>query len=204
MIENTIRHNLESLDPTIADFRPIGLMGPLLGMDQVMQNMADAKILIIGPRTEAEILWYISMGFSAANITGLDLISYSDYITLGDMHAMPFENNSFDIVVFSWVLGYSRNQQKAIEEAIRVVRINGLVAIGEQWDPTPIDDTDQWMKQNKGYSLRGTVTTCAQDLVDLFSPYKTRIRFLNESLQSQKSRVGWISIIAEVQEKLTK
>ena len=47
MIENTIRHNVESLNPEIALWRPMGLMGALLSMDQVMNHMHDVKILIM-------------------------------------------------------------------------------------------------------------------------------------------------------------
>ena len=56
------------------------------------------------------------------------------------MHKMPFTDESFDIVVFSWVLGYNTNQKQAVSEAIRVLKPNGIVAIGEQWDPTPVQE----------------------------------------------------------------
>lgn len=201
MIENTIRHNVENLDPTIAAWRPLGLMGPLLAMDQVMSNMSDIKILIIGPRTEQEILWYISMGLNPDNITGLDLISYSEFVKVGDMHEMPFPDDQFDIVIFSWVLGYSVNQKKAVSEAVRCVKLNGLVGIGEQWDPTPTSVTTEWMKETKGYALEGVETKSTNDLLKLFNDFEIKPRFINEPLESQKNRVGHISVIVEVQHK---
>ena len=201
MIENTIRHNVESLNPEIALWRPMGLMGALLSMDQVMNHMRDVKILIIGPRTEQEILWYLSMGFNENNITGLDLISYSDFVAIGDMHDMPFEDNSFDIIVFSWVLGYSVNQQKAVAEAVRCVKPNGLVGIGEQWDPQPASVTSKIMQDNVGYALEGTETKSTDDLLKLFEPCAIKPRFINEPIDSQKDWIGHISVIVEVQGK---
>ncbi len=197
MISNTIRHNVESLNPRIAAYRPMGLMGPLLGMDQVMRKMFDTKILIIGPRTEQEILWYIGMGFNSNNITGLDLFTYSDYIQTGDMHHLDFEDNSFDVIIFSWVLGYSTSQRKAVAEAVRCVKPNGLVGIGEQWDPTPVEVISQQMSENAGYSLEGTVTTSYQQLIDLFD-VSVKPRFINEPLDSMRDGIGHISVIVEV------
>ncbi len=198
MIENTIRHNLESMNPDIAPLRAIGLLGPLLGIDQVIHNRSTQRVLIIGPRTEAEILWYISKGFDQNNIIGLDLFSYSQYIQTGDMHSLPYPDSSFDIIVFSWVLGYSCNQKLAVSEAIRVVRSYGLIAIGEQWDPTPISETSAMMMKVRGYSLEGTETKQSSDLLDLFSGTNLEVLFRTEPLESQKSRIGLISIITKI------
>ena len=198
IIENTIKHNVTSLNPSIARQRPIGLLGPLLGMDQVMSSIPTTRILIIGPRTEAEILWYISEGFNPANITALDLHSYSDYITCGDMHQIPFDDNSFDIVIFSWVLAYSSNQLKAVSEAIRVLKRNGLLGIGEQWDPAPIEWTSKTMEETAGYSLACTETKSVNGLLRLLDGFDYRLVFQTEPLENQRDRVGWISIIAQV------
>ena len=42
-----------------------------------------------------------SAGFDPANIRGLDLISYSSMVDVGDMHDLPYEDDSFDIVIFA-------------------------------------------------------------------------------------------------------
>ena len=188
IIKNTFRHNLESLDPQIAFMRPIGLLGPLLGMDQILNHIYDTKVLIIGPRTEAEILWYLSKGFKKDNIVGLDLFSYSEFITTGDMHNIPFEDSSFDVVNFSWVLGYSTNQKQAVQEAYRVVKPEGLIGIGEQWDPTPIAETSKMMEQSRGYSLDGTETRSCQDLIQLFGENSIDIVFKTEPLNKAPDR----------------
>lgn len=198
MIENTFTHNALSVSPAIAWMRPMGLMGPLLGMDQIMNNIGTTRILIVGPRTEYEILWYLSRGFSEDNIVGLDLFSYSDKIQIGDMHCMPFDQDSFDVVVFSWVLGYSKSQQKAVDEAVRVLKTGGLIGIGEQWDPTPVEVTSRLMEESKGYKLEGTVTTSSSDLERLFEQYKHKVVFSTEPLEREKHRVGLISLITQV------
>lgn len=89
-------------------------------------------ILSIGPRTEGEILNLMSLGFR--NIRGLDLMSYSPWIDLGDMHSLPYKDNQFAVVMMGWVLAYSDNRQKAALEAVRVVRDGGIIAVGAASD----------------------------------------------------------------------
>lgn len=88
-------------------------------------------VLCIGPRTEGEILNLLGLGFR--NVRGLDLISYSPWIDLGDMHAMPYANDSFGAVVMGWCIAYSDNRPKAANEVIRVIRNGGLIAVGVEY-----------------------------------------------------------------------
>jgi len=192
-VENSVRHNLENLDPMIGLRRPYGLLGPLLGMDSIMFDVSNKKVLIIGPRTEQEIFLYQAHGFNPSNVIGLDLISYSEYIVQGDMHNMPFQDQSFDVVVFSWVLGYSKNQKLAISEAHRVLKKPGIIAIGEQWDPTPVAQISQQMTDERGYHLNGTVTNSVLNLDDLLSQYSHEKLFSTEPALNDKNRVGWIN-----------
>lgn len=198
-IENTVRHNLESLNPAIAARRPWAILGPLVGVDNIQKNIDKLKVLIVGPRTEAEILLYMSMGFKGENVQGLDLITYSDFITQGDMHSMPFPDDSFGIVVFSWVLGYSTNQTKAVQEAIRVLNNQGYLCIGVQWDPTPIEQVSSLMLSQKGYTLQGTVTKSCDDLKRLLGKNYLSTVFETQPLESEKKDVGWITNISRIQ-----
>ena len=199
-IENTVRHNYESLDPAIAARRPYGLLGPLLGVDSVQFQLNELKVLIVGPRTESELFLYMSHGFNQNNVLGLDLITYSDFIVQGDMHKMPFTDESFDIVVFSWVLGYSTNQKQAVSEAIRVLKPNGIVAIGEQWDPTPVQEISKQMEKDKGYKLEGTPMLSCKQLDQLFDGHKAAKLFGTEPPHDQRLRMGWITGIYRVNE----
>jgi len=46
------------------------------------------------------------------------------------MHAMPYEDDSFDLVIAGWVLVYSSDPDQACREMLRVVRDGGIIAIG--------------------------------------------------------------------------
>ncbi len=197
-VENTVKHNFENLDPNIAHSRPWALLGPLTGIDRIAYNIGDLKVLIVGPRTEAEIIWYLSTGFRQPNIYGLDLITYSEFITQGDMHDMPFEENFFDVVLFSWVLGYSTNQKLAVKEGIRVLKPSGIIGIGEQWYPKPISEVPKELKQPFGYSLEGTVTSSVKGLISLLDKNLSKVIFSTEPIKSQRDRIGWITCIVEI------
>ena len=77
-----------------------------------------AKILVIGPRSEDDILHLMGYGFTS--VRGVDLITYSPYVDLGDMHALPYPDDSFDAVLLGWVIPYSQNHAKVVEEVARV------------------------------------------------------------------------------------
>ncbi len=123
-------HNLKMLRGTEASGRPRILINPLMTISRVSRNYKDYKVLSIGPRSEEEIFCLMACGFKPDNITGVDLLSYSDFIELGDMHELPYEDNAFDIVIAGWVLAYSSDNQKAADEILRVVKPGGYVAVG--------------------------------------------------------------------------
>ncbi len=126
---NTISHNLKGLKD-LAVVRSLALIKPL----SVIESLGmDANILTIGPRTEGEILSLIGYGFMPGHIRGLDLITYSPWIDLGDMHQMPYQDNAFDAVVMGWVIAYSEDPYKAAQEVVRVTRNGGIVAVGVEF-----------------------------------------------------------------------
>ena len=88
------------------------------------------RILCIGPRAEGELIRLWSHGYSMKNIRGLDLISYSPYIDVGDMHAMSYADNSFDVVLCGWTIAYSDDKPRAAAEMVRVVRPGGVISLG--------------------------------------------------------------------------
>ena len=67
--------------------------------------------------------------------TAVDLISSSPLIETGDMHNLRHADHSFDVVISSWVLNYSSNPQRAIDEMVRVCKRGGIVAIGLTYNP---------------------------------------------------------------------
>ena len=101
---NTIEHNMRGTGELAAP-RSHTLIRPLLSIASISRNIKQLKVLTIGPRVEGEIYNLIGYGFGRKNIVGLDLFSYSPYIAVGNMHAMDFDDNTFDVVISGWVLG---------------------------------------------------------------------------------------------------
>jgi SAM-dependent methyltransferase len=90
----------------------------------------DAKVLVIGPRNEAELLLLSLYGFRLKNITGVDLFTRSPAIQCMDMHKLTFPDSTFDVVYSAWTLSYSHDMQRACSEIRRVIKSGGVVALG--------------------------------------------------------------------------
>jgi SAM-dependent methyltransferase len=129
--DNTISHNLKGL-VDLAVNRSHLLVRPLSVIEALS---VDARILSVGPRTEGELMNLIAHGFSWHQLSGLDLISYSPKIQLGDMHSTPYADNSYDGVLLGWVLAYSDEPSSAAQEIIRITRPGGVIAIGVEYSP---------------------------------------------------------------------
>jgi len=127
-LKNTVSHNLTAFQNLKTEFkiqRSKRLIFAMLADESISFK---SKILVIGPRSENELIFLKALGFKYT--FGLDLISYSNLITLGDMHKIPFRKNKFDSIVCGWTLSYSKNPQLAIQEISRVLKPNGCIALG--------------------------------------------------------------------------
>ena len=142
---NTVHHNMLGLKRPrmLAVDRSKLLLRPL---SAIRFSRAD-PVLCIGPRAEGEILFLMALGFR--NIRAIDLISYSPWIDLGDMHALPYRDNEFAATVMGWCLAYSNNRPKAAHEAIRVTRNGGVIAIGVEYT----SETAEEKSQKYGYQV---------------------------------------------------
>ena len=126
---NTVSHNLKGLKQ-LSSIRSSKLIRPL----SVIESLSvDARVLAIGPRNEGELLLIIGCGFMPGNVRGLDLISYSPWIDLGDMHAMPYRDDSWDVIIMGWVIAYSNNPKKAAHEVIRVAKNEAIIAVAAEY-----------------------------------------------------------------------
>lgn len=124
----TIRHNMKSLS------RKLNRMQLLIRPLSVLEHIGkDARILVIGPRNEWDLWLLHKYGFEFARCTGLDLISYSPKVRLGDMHAMAFADGEFDVVLCGWTLSYSAEPALACREIARVCRKDGAIAVGVEY-----------------------------------------------------------------------
>lgn len=89
-----------------------------------------SRVLVIGPRNEAEILLLSLYGFALKNIVGVDLLTYSPKILQQDMHNLQFPDESFDVVYVLYTLPYAYDLRKACSEIVRVLKNDGVVAAG--------------------------------------------------------------------------
>lgn len=182
---STIQHNLNGLHnlssarslrvikplSVIESYRPLQEM-PLQGGElHDLDYPSNAKVLTIGPRTEGEIFCLIGYGFKPSNIRGLDLISYSPFIDIGDMHNMPYAADSFDIVICSCVLVYSINPKLACKEILRVCKNDGLICIAQD---TGTDTGKAHM------NILGKQTILTQDYLNLFEGNIKKVFFQHE------------------------
>lgn len=171
---NTILHNKKRIVSfaELAVIRSNLLLYPLSSL-HIDKN---APVLCIGPRTEGELLNLLSLKFR--NVHGLDLFSYSPWIDAGDMHAMPYADDSFSTIVVGWVLAYSDNRKKAAEEILRVCRPGGTIAIGAEWRQESTDSVSKRM----GYEM----------------PDKTRLNSAGEILALFGSRVDRVLLFQDI------
>ena len=128
---NTVAHNMQAFKDFSCDFAMPRMSWLTNAVTSIEFVNSQSKILVIGPRTESDLLRLIGAGFT--NVIGLDLISYSPRIILGDMHDMPFDDSSFDVVICGWTLSYSTRPTRVAEEILRVATSSALIAIGVQY-----------------------------------------------------------------------
>jgi SAM-dependent methyltransferase len=182
---NTVSHNLKGLRD-LAVNRSLYLTRPLSVIERLGTR---SDVLIVGPRTEGEILGLIAHGFDRRRIRALDLITYSPWVELGDMHAMPFDDDSFDLVILGWVLAYSENRPQAASEVLRVLRPGGIVAIGVEWSPESNEELIEGLGYLPGASER--IKGC-DEILQLFGTAVTEVLVREEP---DRSKVGSMIVI---------
>ena len=93
IIPNGLSHNLTVFDRfPLSDFvmkRTSWLFNAISSIEFLNEN---SKFLNIGPRTESDIL-ILKSKFNVAQIEAIDIITYSPWIKLQDMHSIEFEDN---------------------------------------------------------------------------------------------------------------
>lgn len=139
------------------------------------------KVLSIGPRNESELFTLVTLGFQLKNISALDLQSYSNLIKLGDATNMPFEKNSFDLVIIGKMLVYTNEPDKVINETIRVLKDNGMVSM--------------YHSHNKNKRFSNYYLDTSKIILDLFGDNLNDIYFKYHSFDKNKKLDRGISNI---------
>ena len=142
VVHNTLEYNLEGAMSAADQDRPAIMINVASAVERIQRNAAALDVLSIGPRSEIEIFALLAAGFSRDRIKALDLFSYSPYVEIGDMHAMPFADGSFDLVFLGWVLSYSKDQAHVASQVLKVCRDRAVVVIaGDYSDETHVKPT---------------------------------------------------------------
>jgi hypothetical protein len=155
------------------------LIRPLSVIESVPKN---SKVLVIGPRNEYDLILLAAYGFEFRRVRGLDLISYSPKIDLGDMHAMVYPDSSWDVVLCGWTLSYSAKPQKAAAEMLRVVRNGGIIGIGIEYSILSEQDSIAL----EGYAIQERQRlperiNSVEQCLNLFRPYVKDVFFHHDA-----------------------
>jgi SAM-dependent methyltransferase len=144
--QSVLEHNLSAFNHDAA-FGCGNRMSILLyPLSALIQDKQAAKVLVVGPRTEDDIFLSKALGF--VKTKGVDLFSYSPYIELGDCHKLPYKDSEFDAVVLGWVIAYCGDPCKALQEAKRVLKEEGYLAVGWEWVPSDQKGDNQNIRGN--------------------------------------------------------
>jgi SAM-dependent methyltransferase len=133
--ENSVIRNdysIQMLKRGITSNRVLKFIRPLSVVESVNK---DGQTLAIGCRFETELLYLMAYGFNPKGIRGLDMISYSPWIDLGNMHKMKYADSTFDTITMGWLISYSETPEVAAREIVRVIKPGGVVALAVAYYP---------------------------------------------------------------------
>jgi SAM-dependent methyltransferase len=188
---HTISHNLKGLRD-LAVNRSHLLVRPLSVVECLT---TDAEVLSIGPRSEGELFNLAAHGFRFDRIHGLDLISYSPKVRLGDMHACPFESNRFDAVVAGWVLAYSEDRTRAAAEIVRIAKTGAIVAVGVEYNPKDVDQIEVETGYQPG--SRHRIASC-REILGYFGDAIDHVYYDHTVASADRHRIGALCVIFSV------
>lgn len=190
---NTIHHNLKGLIYS-SGTRVLSLIHPLSAIESLDRRVA--RVLSIGPRTEGELFLLLGLGFQKRNIKALDLISYSPWVDLGDMHNIPYDANAFDLVLLGWVLAYSHDPALAAQHIIRVTRPGGLVAVSVEY---ATDQMEEEYIRKYGYQAgHGVRMRTTEAILQHFGDAVDKVYLRYDIPGNLKNEVGNLYVIFSV------
>jgi SAM-dependent methyltransferase len=173
--------------------RILRLIRPLASIDKVNGN---SSIVSIGCRYETDLLYLCAYGCDPRKVRGLDMISYSSWIDLGNMHHMDYPDNNWDVVLLGWVLSYSIDPRQAAKEILRVTRDGGVIAISVTYlPPERFEQLNQegGIVGNTKYSER---IQTVKEIRNLFEPHVEHVYFDHDV--SDPTRSGGCMVIFSI------
>ena len=194
-LENTISHNMIVYDKfPLVDFRVKRMTNLINSIGGIETLKNESVFLIIGPRTESDILKIKGL-FYTNRIFAIDLISYSPWIDLQNMHELNFESNFFDCTICGWTISYSNNPILLIKNLIRVTKNAGFIAFGVEHvtidklvGENYISDDRQVKVSLESLNKRINSISDFFDLINnLDIKFKVVFQFGEESTQTKKS-----------------
>jgi SAM-dependent methyltransferase len=160
--------------------RILRLIRPLASIDALNE---DSSVLSIGCRFETDLLYLVGYGFRPDRVRGMDMISYSPWIDLGNMHAMTYADSSWDCTVLGWVLAYSDTPQKACDELVRITRPGGLIALGITYYPP---DEMKKLAARGAPGARADRIQTTEAVLELFKGHVDRLYFRHDPADPAK------------------
>ncbi len=133
--ELTVKYNLTAFDIPRAAFGCGGRMEPLIYpiVSYYRKNRNLIKILVVGCRSEDDVFWLRSYGFS--DTYGLDLFTYSKYTLIGDIHNTGYPEGLYDVVLLGWMISYTKDPATVFKECKRILKPEGLLGVGLDHNP---------------------------------------------------------------------
>lgn len=193
VLPNTAEHNELSLRSSVGFDRGVVTTFPLRAVGWLLERIDEAKVLVVGARTENELFALLALGFKAENVTMIDLISCSPYFEVGDMHNLRFKDNTFDVVLLSHVLLYSSSPKKAAHELCRVAKSGALISYFDraaQFDPPTAAPEHLYINSEPFSDCQG--------VLDTFSPYDGTVIFRLEPKPPYTELAARICVMFEV------
>jgi Methyltransferase domain len=191
----TVEHNLRYL----SQCNPrIDLLARPLSVLELISPESD--VLVVGPRNEHDLFTMIGLGLGRDRIRGLDLISYSPWIDLGDMHATPYGNGSFDVIVVGWTLSYSAAPAKFAKEMLRIARDGAILAIAVEY--STMTEADEIAASGYAIQERSRVPrriNSADQIMELFTSSVAEVFFRHDAPRKRShSSQGLFSDVSNV------
>ena len=173
VFRETVDHNIQGIKNSILHLASLSrsemVLRPVMCLDHIYSYQRQSvfpelSMLLIGSRTEFEVLSALAYGVLPSQLKAIDLISYSPWITPGDMHQLPYPDNSFDVIVMGWVLNYSNTPVKVANEVIRVAKSGAVVSIGNDCNTREHNQASTFGYQEKPQSMN-SLLHCFGDAV---------------------------------------